>query len=248
MADEILSGKCSGNIGNVDFILGTDADHMLSMTYKTFGDPWNKNELSSFIDTPIGVILSGNVDKMIKNLLYLSGKYPVDSKTDVLPLTIARECISSASKDVESLRSVLPLETQLKKLRFNEENILLSSDVMNAKSHPNDQFSENKFHFSCIFSENSNSENNGTLLDSKSVNSKVYVNSCFSKLKDGYSELLSQIYSLARKWLDSDLNVLLKCPFKLRIFKDVFNEQRELQLPAEKCLEKLSRLTNEYCN
>ena len=252
LADKDFSAKCSGNIENVDFILGTDADHMLSMKYKTFGDPSNKNELSSFIDTPIGVILSGNVDKMIRNLTYLTWKYPGDSGTlfnmtnsGILPLENAREYNSSALNEVE-LNTVLPLETRLKKLRFNDANDLLSGDLLKAKSDPNDQFSGNKFDFSSgIFSENGNSENDCTLLDSKSVNTKVYVDVCFSKLKDGYAKLLSQNYSLARKLMDSDLEVTLKRPDKFRLFNDVFNEQRELQITAEKCLEKLSRLANE---
>jgi hypothetical protein len=65
LADKFLHNCQSGMIGNVDLILGTDSDHVLDMTYKKFGDCSIK---SCYIETPIGVILTGNVSRMLDNV------------------------------------------------------------------------------------------------------------------------------------------------------------------------------------
>ena len=69
-----FSDKTSEYVENIDMILGTDSDHMLPMAYETFGDGSNINEMSSFIQTPIGVIFSGNLNKMKRNLPFLPNK------------------------------------------------------------------------------------------------------------------------------------------------------------------------------
>ena len=66
LADRCLSK--SPVVDNIDMILGTDFGHILPMRYKVFGDSESK---SCFIQTPVGVVLSGNVAAMMSNLDYL---------------------------------------------------------------------------------------------------------------------------------------------------------------------------------
>ena len=65
-------------VNNIDIIFGTDVDAILPLAYQTFG---NDDNLSSFINSPIGVLFSGDVGKMMNNLKYL----PYAS--NILPVT-----------------------------------------------------------------------------------------------------------------------------------------------------------------
>ena len=59
------------NVCNIDLIVGTDLDHVLPMTYKLFGNDSCPDSMSCYIETPIGVMFSGDVAKMRANLKYL---------------------------------------------------------------------------------------------------------------------------------------------------------------------------------
>ena len=65
IADSEYDCNTSGICSNLDIVLGTDADHMLELRYCTFGSENNVNNMSSYIDSPIGVIFSGNINKKI---------------------------------------------------------------------------------------------------------------------------------------------------------------------------------------
>ena len=71
MADSEYEVNSSGYVNNIGLILGTDTDHMIPMTYKTYGDTSVPDNLASYIETPFGVILSGDLSKMIENLPFL---------------------------------------------------------------------------------------------------------------------------------------------------------------------------------
>ena len=45
LADTSYSTSTSGLVDNIDLVLGTDSDHMLPMSYKTFGDPSLSDEM-----------------------------------------------------------------------------------------------------------------------------------------------------------------------------------------------------------
>ena len=74
LADNEYNKDSSGSVDNIDIILGTDTDHMIPMTYKTYGDVSDPDNLSSYIETPFGVIFSGDLSKMAKNLPFLQNK------------------------------------------------------------------------------------------------------------------------------------------------------------------------------
>ncbi|XP_068247877.1 uncharacterized protein [Palaemon carinicauda] len=66
LADKFLSGSVD-TIGNIGLILGNDADFLLSLTTHKFG----LSNPSVYLDTPVGVMLTGNINRMMKNLDYL---------------------------------------------------------------------------------------------------------------------------------------------------------------------------------
>ena len=92
IADENFLNNNENIVNNIDMILGSDVDHLLPLNYKTYGP---KNDLSSFISSPAGVIFSGDISKMFSNLSYLppasandgNVKFTVfpNSKTTIVP-------------------------------------------------------------------------------------------------------------------------------------------------------------------
>ncbi|XP_068215919.1 uncharacterized protein [Palaemon carinicauda] len=66
LADKFLSDSVD-TIGNIGLILGNDADFLLSLTTHKFG----LSNPSVYLDTPVGVMLTGNINRMMKNLDYL---------------------------------------------------------------------------------------------------------------------------------------------------------------------------------
>ena len=66
LADSDYLSKNSGQVDNIDLILGTDYDHVVPKTYHKFGDFNDVNSLSTYIETPSGIMLSGNMCKIIK--------------------------------------------------------------------------------------------------------------------------------------------------------------------------------------
>ena len=68
MADRWLHNDFTGKISNIGLVLGTDYDELIPMTTILFGKAGNQ---SSYIDTEVGVVIAGNVNRMMNNLLYL---------------------------------------------------------------------------------------------------------------------------------------------------------------------------------
>ena len=77
MADKSFSPTTTGFIENIDIILGTDGEHMIPLKTCFFGNKNDADSLSAYLDTPIGVILSGSTDKISSNLSYLPDKSAV---------------------------------------------------------------------------------------------------------------------------------------------------------------------------
>ena len=64
------------HIDNIDVILGSDADHMITMNSVIFGDSSQPESNSCIYNTECGVVLSGRVRNMIKNIPFLSPAVP----------------------------------------------------------------------------------------------------------------------------------------------------------------------------
>ena len=88
MADKFYNEDTSGIVNNIDVILGTDADYVLPMTIKTFGN------ISSFIETPIGVVLAGSVERMCKNINDL----PVKINSSAFQLCCSPETVTESDR------------------------------------------------------------------------------------------------------------------------------------------------------
>ena len=74
LSDKYLS-KCRGVVDNVSFILGTDGDHVTELKYVKYGGN-NNNLPSCFIECQTGILLSGNVKRMISNMSALPRLVP----------------------------------------------------------------------------------------------------------------------------------------------------------------------------
>ena len=72
IADKSYSNPKNNIVENIDLIFGTDVDPLLPIAYKFFG---SENSISSYIDSPIGVIFSGDLNSMIKNLPHLVSSF-----------------------------------------------------------------------------------------------------------------------------------------------------------------------------
>ena len=103
LADTFYSETSTGIVNNLDIVLGADYDSVLPMQLITFG---NSQPLSSFIETPIGVVLAGNVERMLKNLNTLipkdvslpdSGSVVGFSSTAKLPFILPSRAVSASS-------------------------------------------------------------------------------------------------------------------------------------------------------
>ena len=103
IADKGLEKNERNVVGDIDLILGTDADHMIQMKYEAFGDTSSPNTMSSFISTPVGVVLSGNLNKMQSNLKYLpdiyAGKTSVVYSTGISTPIMPIQCKDTITKD-----------------------------------------------------------------------------------------------------------------------------------------------------
>ena len=79
IADKNYKLGMKEHIGNIDVILGSDADHMITMNSVVFGDSSRPESNSCFYNTECGVVLSGRVQNMVKNIPFLppAVRYPV---------------------------------------------------------------------------------------------------------------------------------------------------------------------------
>ena len=68
IADQWLVNFPSDTVDKIGVLLGTSDDEILPMCTKIFGDG---SKQSTFIETEIGVVFSGNIDRMIENLPFL---------------------------------------------------------------------------------------------------------------------------------------------------------------------------------
>ena len=71
LADKDYESGESETVTNIDFILGSDGDHILPITNIIYGDPTNTNANSCFFKSPAGAIFTGRVSNMIANINFI---------------------------------------------------------------------------------------------------------------------------------------------------------------------------------
>ena len=232
IADKDYNNDIPQIVDNIDVIFGTDSDHLLPMTYKTFGKSGN---LSSFIDTPIGVIFSGSIDKMITNLNHLPSK-----ENDKITSTCSSNICSFKSNYNSTYEEMDNEETNLNSCLLNSSKSYNEDNSMIYDNYNNDN--------DCTIMEKLNK----TLdvcndLDKNSTESETDImlvefvlnNTKIDKDNDGRlimpltwnnknSHLLSKNYHLALNILESNFNRFKNDPVKLKMYDDVFKEQERL--------------------
>ena len=239
IADSAYSPASSGFVDNIDLVLGSDADHMLPMTYCSFGDKEDIDNNSSYIDTPIGVIFSGSVQKLKENLPFLPSKvldvhcnfvvanYP-HILQDVTPYSCDKDTDSMTDNNVNVFNSTYDVQT-------DDDEICYSPDISDIKSEMTDDdlnhATRQTLNISPDHTDEDDTDTNLQLIDfvlKKSIYDKdgrlkmplLWNNKC--------AHLLSRNYHLASKLLKSNFEKLRKDPVKLKMYDQVFKEQEDL--------------------
>ena len=252
MADATFNGSSVGFVENIDLVLGTDSDHILPLRYRPFGNPVNPDDLSSFIDTPIGVILSVSVTKMLKNLEYLP---EVDESKNFNtvegsifvnpPSVVASSSISSVDEECPLHNFENSLEVTVNS-QFSDHDMYFSPKLNQTESLPG----ENQLVDKCKDALNICEEIDDSIESETNIKLTEFVleNTWYDSegrlvmpltWNHKNSHLLSQNYALAYKILMSTLDKLNKDPNKLKMYDTVFREQQELKI-----IEKIDNLDN----
>ena len=238
LADTSFSTSTSGLVDNIDLVLGTDSDHMLPMTYKTFGDQFKPNELASFIETPIGVVLSGSMDKMFNNLKFLTDK----KHLTVNNVSIKYPEIINYRKTVDNSIVENFTHSQIENNSFSSIDELLNKDdfsysptVGDIASQESDDILISKckttLNICDDIKDTNETDTNVQLVDFVLENTNYdEENRLLMPLlwNNKNSHLLSRNYKLASKVLESNLIKLNKDPNKLKMYNDVIREQEEM--------------------
>ena len=230
IADNDFNYNITRIVDNIDLIFGTDSDHLLPMTYKTFGTPGN---LSSYIETSIGVIFSGNIDKMIANLNSLPVKLHGKEHSSIL----SNVCSFNSNNISSIIDTNIETNLQLCLLNYslsNCEDVGITYDNYN----DNDNSLIEKFNQTLDICDDLDKNSTECETDNKLIDF-VLNNTKIDKDNDGRlimpltwnsknSHLLSQNYNLALSILKSNYNKLKNDPIKLKMYDDVFKEQQRL--------------------
>ena len=215
VADEYLlnSDNC---VHDINLILGADSECLLNCKNQNFGDNCN----SSYIQTPLGVLFSGNVHCMLDNIKYLRDFSTglIQSNSEVR----TDELCSKMNSDVDSnsLLSVID----------NDGNVIHSKLDKATESMLNEQ-SNYFLNYDRDYKESEYSEQDEKLLN--------YVLDNTTQLQDGrlqmplmwnssVKHLLADNFVLSKNILMSNYNKLCKNDIKLHMYNSVFVEQEEM--------------------
>ena len=219
LADRLISKRSKG-VSDIGLILGTDYSYLLPVTTIVFGG----ENSSSIASTPHGVMLEGQLSKVLNNI-------------DMLPLRTQATAINLDSADSVNLT-------------FRSKNItgLAGVDAFGKISEATLQNATDQIlNQSC-----SNYLNKEQLInaDTSELNDKLvdYVLKNTNRLEDGklqmplmwknkIKHLLGNNYELARQILKTNLKKLSKDPKHLMMTDDVFKEQEK-----EGIIEKITNL------
>lgn len=214
LADEWLQNSSVNTLTNIDIMLGTNDEYILPFVYELFG---NTSQKSNYISTSIGVVLSGNLEQMIKNIEYLpyktnasqtviSGNIPGISCKDEFSYT--GEYKNLPSEDFEGFKDVSS---------FGPEELELEcASTLNLTNHVDD--------------ENHNSRDSDVVESvltncDRDVDGRLIMNLPWNPRNN---HLLAKNYFLSRQILFSTLKKLKDDKIKLDMYDSVFKEQEKL--------------------
>ena len=240
IADSAYSPSTSGFVDNIDLVLGSDADHMLPLTYCSFGDKKDIDNNSSYIETPIGVIFSGSVQKLKENIQFLPSRvldvncnFVVTSYPHILPDVNLCSPIDDG-EDVATDETV-NIFSSTYDLKADSDDICYSPDIPNIKSEMTDEDldteSKQTLNISPDYTDENDTDTNMQLIDFV-LKKSIYDTDGRLKMpllwNNKCAHLLSRNYHLASKLLKSNFEKLRKDPIKLQMYDRVFKEQEDL--------------------
>ena len=169
IADEEL--KHSNAVGNIKFILGAETDYVLPMNFIRYGN----SEPSTYIETPVGVMFTGKLPKMIENLDYV-----IESK-DTISFSCSDE-IKHAVEEHSSLHDFSCENVIDDQLLFNKMHVMPPSE------HDNPEETDTNLKLIDYIMESAERDDNGRMIMPILWNSKT-------------CHLLSKNYHLAKSIL-----------------------------------------------
>ena len=207
----------SDNISDLEFILGTNSSHLLLEEQVTFG----KDNDSVFSKTAAGVLLFGNVRKMLSNIYHLNNN-SVYCNTIYVNNVLCAKSDSEAHPALESenhLPSEVSSSNVMVNVGMNDNDVdALTDKLMNTLNYDDYYFEE------------ASTEVDGSVIDYILCNTKRQEDGrLIMPLPWRYEalHLLGSNFTLAKIILNSQHRKYLKFPEKLAMIDEVFKQQEE---------------------
>ena len=228
IADKGLLNAYNADISDIGIVLGTSDDSVIPMHTKLFGEG---NSLSTYLDTDIGVIFSGNVDRIIENLVHLPQNC-IDVHVNAVSSNMKTPFISTqvfSSSTACSLTDIGQFQDSVYSEKFvlDELGAQLNQTLDIAEAPVEDSLqSETNQELVDYILTNINRDNDGRIIVPLALNPRN-------------SHLLSMNYNLCKAVLKSTIRKLGREPEKLQMYDQVFKEQLELGI-----IEKVDNIEN----
>ena len=117
MADAGLI-NCPNVVGNISLIVGSESNHIIPSNDRIFG---KKGNLSSFIDTPIGVMLCGGLNTLLNNLDLLPHNVSISSVEVSEPNSLSDDYLDDLYNSNMDLEKFLSAEKMNKEYVANDD-------------------------------------------------------------------------------------------------------------------------------
>ena len=240
LADRALHGLSSGTVDNIQIIIGNDSDYILPMTYICFG---NKPVRSAYIDSPAGLILTGNLTRMANNLSHLPS---INEENSISSQCIAVSCDHKyvVNSDVTSENEVINdsmtfevesppsnIESTSMFSVFDEVGEIIDSKLDEATSEALDRQYHYVMNIDVPIPDKLETETNNKLVSyvldntSRDVDNRLVMPLMWNAKN---VHMLGRNYNLARCILKSNLKKLTRNDTHLKMYHEVFAEQEEL--------------------
>ena len=214
IADNWLINDFTGRVSNIGIVLGSGDDHLIPMCTEIFGKTDSK---STYLSTNIGVVFSGNIDRMISNLPYLPSKINtstnnVISEKVTFLLPNKREESSDFGKNDCSFGEFTYDKSSICDELSNLDILLSKTLCLDEDIREEGDESETNMEIVDYILQNTSRDNDGRLIMPLSWNTK----NC---------HMLSRNYNLCNQILNSTYKKLQKDDDKLTMYDNVFQEQ-----------------------
>ena len=216
IADKWLLNNYSDTISNIGIVLGTDDDEIIPMSTKLFGET---NKKSTYLETELGVVFSGNIDRMIENLPHLPSKCITSNyATCAVPFEATKNCAQQEGTVSNAFCGPDEFTYDGKFLIdcVRDLNVVFDETLHIANPIQNEiEVSQTNIKLIEHVLENTHRDEEGRLVMPLAWNGKN-------------SHLLSQNYNLSKQILNSTLKKLQKDPVRLEMYDSVFREQQKM--------------------